>query len=86
MVVAESGPLGDYASGMSGMLLRVVAWAVWQLIVLGFAFLAWVNLFSEYGVYPSPVVGSIAGLMFLGIALFVGTWVPVRRWRAERQD
>jgi hypothetical protein len=68
------------------MALRIAAWAVWQLFVLAFAFLVWVNLFSEYGIYAHPVVGPITALMFLGIALFLGTWLPVRRWRAERQD
>jgi hypothetical protein len=69
------------------MLLRIAAWALWQLVVLAFAFLLWANLFSEYGViYASPVVASVTAVIFLGIAVFVGTWLPVRRWRAERED
>jgi hypothetical protein len=54
--------------------------------ISAFAFIAWVNLFSEYGIYENVVVGSVAGVLFLGIALFVGTWLPVRRWRAEMRD
>jgi len=27
--------------------LRIVGWAVWQLVMAGFAFLTWANLFSE---------------------------------------
>jgi hypothetical protein len=64
--------------------LRIVGWAVWQLVMAGFAFLTWANLFSEYGVYGNPVVGSVTALMFAAIALYLGTWLPIRRWRAAR--
>jgi hypothetical protein len=66
--------------------LRVAGWVTWQLFVLLFAFLVYANLFSEYGVYGSqPVVDGIAVVVFLLLALFLGT-LPVRRWRREWRD
>jgi len=58
-------------------------WAAWQFFVLIFAFLTWVNLFSEYGIYGGSAMGAVAAVVFLGIAIFLGTWLPVRRWRNE---
>jgi hypothetical protein len=69
-----------------GWMLRIVGWAAWQLFVLLFAFLIYANLFSDYGIHSHPVVDPIAALAFLVLALFLGTWLPVRRWRSERQD
>jgi hypothetical protein len=63
-------------------MLRIVGWAAWQLFVLFFAFIVYANLFSEYGIYSHPVVDPIAALLFLLLALFLGTWLPVRRWRS----
>jgi hypothetical protein len=66
--------------------LRIAGWVTWQLFVLLFAFLVYANLFSEYGVYGGqPVVDGIAAVVFLLLALFLGT-LPVRRWRSERRD
>lgn len=65
-------------------MLRIVGWAAWQLLVLLVAFNVYANLFSEYGIYSHPVVDPIAALVFLLLALFLGTWLPVRRWRSER--
>lgn len=66
--------------------LRIAGWAAWQLFVLLFAFLVYANLFSEYGVFDThSVVDGIAAVVFLLLALFLGT-LPVRRWRAERRD
>ena len=67
------------------MVFRIAVWVAWQSVVLVLAFIAWANLFSEYGIYTNATVGSVAGVVFLGIALFVGTWLPVRRWRAEQR-
>jgi hypothetical protein len=66
--------------------LRITGWAAWQLLVAGFAFLTWVNLFSEYGIYSDPLVGSVTALICVAIALCLGTWLPIRRWRAEQRD
>ena len=41
--------------------------------------------FGEYGVYHSPVVVRVAGIVFLVLALFLGT-LPIRRWRAEQRE
>lgn len=65
--------------------LRIAGWAAWQLFVLLFAFLVYANLFSEYGVYSHPVVDRVAAVVFLLLALFLGT-LPIRRWRAERRE
>jgi hypothetical protein len=59
--------------------------AAWQLFILLFAFLMYANLFSDYGVYSHPVVDSVAAVVFLLLALFIGTWLPVSRWRSERR-
>jgi uncharacterized membrane protein YhaH (DUF805 family) len=67
-------------------MLRIVGWAAWQLSVLLFVFIIYANLFSEYGIYSDPVVDSIAALVFLLIALFLGTWLPMRRWRSKRAE
>jgi predicted transporter len=67
-------------------MLRIAGWVTWQLFVLLLAFLVYANLFSEYGVYDShPVADGIAAVVFLLLALFLGT-LPVRRWRRERRD
>ena len=62
---------------------RIVGWAVWQLFLLVFAFIVWANLFSEYGSYNDPVVSSVAALVFLTLALILGTALPIRRWRLK---
>jgi hypothetical protein len=67
-------------------MLRLVGWATWQLFVLLFVFIIYANLFSEYGIYSNPVVDPIAAVVFLLIALFLGTWLPVRRWRSKRAE
>lgn len=64
--------------------LRIVGWGAWQLFVLFFTLLVYANLFSEYGAYSHPVVDPIAAVLFLVMALYLGTWVPVRQWRAGR--
>ena len=65
--------------------LRIVAWSAWQLFVLFFAFLVYASLFSEYGAYSHPLVDPVAAVLFFIVALYIGTWVPVRRWRVERR-
>lgn len=65
--------------------LRIAGWAAWQLFVLLFAFIVYANLFSEYGVYSHPVVDPLAAVVFLILALYLGT-LPIRRWRAERHE
>ena len=64
--------------------LRIAGWAAWQLFVLFFAFIVYVNLFSEYGKYSHPALDPIAAGVFLVVSLLLGTWLPVRRWRSER--
>jgi hypothetical protein len=76
---------GHEISGMGGLALRIAGWVTWQLFVLLVAFFVYANLFSEYGVYGShPVVDGIAAVVFLLLALILGT-LPVRRWRRERR-
>lgn len=60
---------------------RFAAWAIWQLFVLVLAFIVWANLFSEYGTYTDPRTSNVAALVFLVVAVYVGTIVPMRRWR-----
>ena len=59
-------------------------WCAWQLFVLFFALIVYANLFSEYGAYSHPVVDPIAAAAFLVAAIYIGTWMPIRRWRAAR--
>lgn len=66
-------------------MLRIAGWAGWQLFVLIFAFIVYANLFGEYGVYQQPVVVLVAAVVFLVLALFLGT-LPIRRWRAEQRE
>jgi hypothetical protein len=67
--------------------LRAVAWAVWQLIVLSIALVLFASFFSEYGVYGGhPVIDSTAAIVFLLLALYFGSWLPLRQWRAARQN
>jgi hypothetical protein len=67
--------------------LRVVSWAVWQLIVLFIALILYTGLFSEYGLYGGhPVIDSAAAVVFLLLAVYFGSWLPVRDWRAGRHD
>ena len=63
---------------------RVLVWAAWQLGILFFAFLLYVNLFSEYGVYHNEILGALAAIDFLVLAVWVGTVLPIREWRARR--
>jgi hypothetical protein len=51
--------------------------------MLAFAFIVWANLFSEYGRYRRPVVEPITAVVFLALAIVLGTWLPIRRWRRE---
>ena len=67
------------------MLLRVLGWATWQLLWLIVAFIVFVNLFSEYGAYPDHKIGGVGALVLLLLALVIGTWVPLRQWRAEKK-
>jgi len=67
---------------MTNIWLRILAWAVWQLFVLCFAFIVYVNLFTEYGAYPQSRLALPMGVVFLIAAAYVGTWVPLQRWRA----
>jgi hypothetical protein len=53
--------------------------------VLVFAFLVYANLFGEYGVYHRPVVVRVAAVVFLVLALGLGT-LPIRRWRAAQRE
>lgn len=64
-------------------MLRIAGWAAWQFFVLVFAFLVYVNLFGEYGVYHHPIVVGVAAVVFLVLTLFLGT-LPIRRWRDAR--
>lgn len=64
--------------------LRIAGWSAWQLFVLLLAILVYANLFSEYGVYSHPVLDPLAAVVFFLVALYIGTWVPIRRWRAAR--
>jgi hypothetical protein len=66
--------------------LRIVAWAVWQLCWILFAFILTANLFSEYGVYSNRSVADIAFVVFLVFALWIGTWKPLREWRDARDS
>jgi hypothetical protein len=61
----------------------MAALGVWQLVVLFFAFIVYANLFGEYGVYSHPAVDSLAAVVFLAAALYIGTWIPLRRWRSQ---
>jgi hypothetical protein len=63
------------------MALRVVALVAWQLLMLATAAFVWGNLFSEYGTYDDPVVSAVAAIVLLALAVTLGTWLPVRRWR-----
>jgi len=67
---------------MTRLTLRFVGWAVWQLLMLAFAFIVWGNLFSEYGQYYHPIAAPMTAVLFLALAIVLGTWLPVRRWRA----
>ena len=67
---------------MQSLWLRIIAWAAWQLFVLLFAFIVYANLFGEYGRYPHPALAPPVAVVFLVAALYVGTVVPLQRWRA----
>jgi hypothetical protein len=64
--------------------LRVVGWAAWQVFVLFCALVLFANLFSEYGVYSNRFVDPVAAVAFFVAAIWFGTWLPVRRWRASQ--
>ncbi|PYV10754.1 MAG: hypothetical protein DMG07_20505 [Acidobacteria bacterium] len=66
--------------------LRVVAWAGWQLVVLFFALVVYGNLFSEYGIYSNRFVDPVAAVVLLTLALWLGTWLPVRKWVARHRS
>jgi hypothetical protein len=63
---------------------RIAAWGAWQLFLLCFVFIVYANLFSEYGAYSHPAVDPVAAVLFFVAALYIGTWIPVRRWQAGR--
>jgi hypothetical protein len=52
--------------------------------MLAFAFYVWANLLSEYGQYHHPTAEPITAVVFLALAIVLGTWLPVRRWREQR--
>jgi hypothetical protein len=63
--------------------LFIVAWAAWQLLVLFLAFVVWANIFSEYGIYQHRLLGAVAAVLFMAASLYLGIWVPLRRWRGR---
>lgn len=69
---------------MNDTAFRVLQWAAWQLFVFFLAFLVYANLFSEYGIYDTPAANNWGLVACFVAALFVGTWIPVRRWRRGR--
>jgi hypothetical protein len=74
----------SHVSNSLGLAGRLLAWAAWQSVVLVAAFVLWANLFSEYGTYNDPAASNAGAIVFLALALWIGTWLPVRRWRASR--
>jgi hypothetical protein len=59
--------------------MRITGWLFWQLLWLVFAVLVYANLFSEYGKYGgNRVVNSVAAVALIGIAVWIGTWLPIR--------
>jgi hypothetical protein len=65
--------------------LRIAGWAAWQLVCLFFAFVVWANLFSEYGIYSNKNASAVTAMALLVFAVWIGTWVPVRKWLARRE-
>ena len=61
------------------------AWAAWQMIVLLLMLVVYANLFSEYGVYSNRFVDPVVAIVFVLFALWLGTWLPLRQWRAARR-
>lgn len=59
----------------------VVLWALWQFFVLFALGVAFVNVFTEYGWFPSSPLAPYAAVAFLAAAIWLGTWLPVRRWK-----
>jgi hypothetical protein len=57
----------------------MLVWVAWQSLVLFLAFVLFANLFSEYGSYGNPVVDPLAAVVFFVGAVWIGTWLPVRR-------
>ena len=63
--------------------MRIAGWMFWQLLWLAFALLVYANLFSEYGAYGgNRVVHLLAGVALIGIAVWIGTWLPIRTNRS----
>ena len=59
----------------------LVLWALWQCFVLFALGIAFVNVFTEYGWFPDSPVAPYAAVVFLVVAFWVGSWVPMKRWR-----
>ena len=59
--------------------MRIAGWMFWQLLWLLLAVLVHVKLFSEYGALGgNRAIESTAAVTMVGVALWVGTWLPVR--------
>ncbi len=66
-------------------LLRVAGWLFCQTFVLLFVMFVWATLFGEYGMYSNPVLDPITAIVFFAAALWLGSWLPLRRWRQDHQ-
>jgi hypothetical protein len=65
--------------------LSIAAWAAWQSVCLFFTFVAYTNLFSEYGLYSNRFVDPVAAVLFLMFAVWIGTWLPLRESRETQK-